>query len=146
MKEVLEGLVPIAPFVTTIAVVWFAMWQKMRQSRLRADLQKELIAKFSSGQELTEFLNSESGKLFMEYKAGSKWAWKGRAITLVVVGIISIGAGIGFLFMPQSRQATGLFIAVGVALIVSGAISDILAKRMGIVDQAPDERTKVSGA
>src|SRR5215831_1016940 len=92
----LNGLVPIAPFVMIVAVVWFAMREKMARSRLRTDLQKEVVAKFASGQELTEFLNSESGKWFMEDKSSSKWTGKGRAITLVVAGIISVGAGVGF--------------------------------------------------
>jgi hypothetical protein len=145
MRDFFNGLVPIASFVMTIAVVWFMMREKIARSRLRTDLQKEVLAKFSSGQELKEFLNSESGKWFMEDKSVSKWAGRGRAITLVVAGIISIGAGIGLLFGPQSRQATGLFISVGLALIVSGIISNILAKKMGLGDQSTGERAKASG-
>src|SRR2546425_11767853 len=96
-------LIPLAPFVMIIAVVWLGLREKMAQSRLRADLQKEVVAKFSSGQELAEFLNSESGKWFMQDKSFSRWAGKGRAITLVVVGMICVGAGIGFLFGGKDR-------------------------------------------
>src|SRR5882762_9991516 len=98
MPNIFNGLIPLAPFVMIIAVVWLGLREKISRSRLRADLQKEVVAKFSSGQELAEFLNSESGKWFMQDKSFSKWTGKGRVITLVVAGIICIGAGIGFLF------------------------------------------------
>src|SRR5207248_9615682 len=119
----LRELVPLYPFLMIIAVVWFGLRERMARVRARTELQKEVVAKFSSGHELTEFLNSENGKSFMEDKSSSKWTRRGRAITLVVAGIVCIGAGTGFLFGGKDREATALFIAVGLALIASGAVS-----------------------
>ena len=61
----METLIPLAPFIMIIFVIWFGSQVKKTQARHRAEMQKDMLAKFSSGQELAEFLKTDGGKLFM---------------------------------------------------------------------------------
>ena len=143
MRDILRELVPLYPFAMIITVIWLGLRTSMARVRARTELQKEVVAKFSSGHELTEFLNSENGKSFLEDKYSSKWTRRGRVITLIVAGIVCIGAGAGFLFGGKDREATGLFIGVGLALIVSGAVSSWLARKVGLNDES-NETARIS--
>src|SRR5215204_3077286 len=118
MEKVLGQLIGLAPFVMVIFVVWFGTRAGMNKRAIRAELQKDILAKFSTGQDLSEFLATDAGKRFMrEPQGSSKWAAKGRVINLAVAGIIAVGAGIGFYFGGEDADAAGLFIGVGLALL-----------------------------
>ena len=58
----MENLIPIAFFGFVGFVVWVAISHQTRRATLRADMQKQLLERFSSGQELAAFLETEAGK------------------------------------------------------------------------------------
>jgi hypothetical protein len=135
MQEISHALVAVSPFVFAIVAIWLAYLWKMNRARFRAEMQRELISKFSSGQELKEFLAGEGGRLFVDLPSTNTWS-KRRVISLAVAGLIASGAGVGFLF--EDKDAGHLFIGVGLALLVSAAVSNWLANRMGLSEQASD--------
>jgi hypothetical protein len=139
----LEVLLPLAPFIMIIFVVGFVMWARVQQNRNRLELRKEVVAKFSSGQELSNFLASDAGKRLMRDTTGSRWASMNRVISLAVAGLTALGAGCGFYFGSNDTEAIGLFIGVGIALLASSAIAFGLAKRLGLsrppVENASDQ-------
>ena len=142
MDDVVAGLAIIGPFVVIILVVWFVIRNSMNQRRIRAELQKEVLAKFSSGQELSEFLHTDAGKRLMGEPPASRWGSKGRVITLAVSGMIAVGAGAGFYFGGQDAEAVALFTGVGLALLASSAVSYWLAKKLGLSDTPMDSRSR----
>src|SRR5437870_1042045 len=117
MADIVREITGIAPFVMIILVVWFGIQKSMNQNRMRAEFQKEILAKFTSAQELNEFLATDAGRRLTQESSESKWGYKGRIITLAVAGMIVLGAGIGFHFGGDDREAAALFSAVGVALL-----------------------------
>lgn len=138
MEDVIGQLTGIAPFVMIVLIVWFEIQKKMNQSRIRAELQKEVLAKFSSGQELNEFLNTDAGRRLMQEPPASKYGSKRRVIALAVGGIIAVGAGVGFYFGGEDLEAVGLFTGGGLALLASAGVSYWLAKKLGLSDTPGD--------
>jgi phosphate/sulfate permease len=136
----LEVLLPFAPFIVAIFVVGIVMWAGVQRNRSRLELRKEVVAKFSSGQELSDFLASDAGKRLMRDATDSQWASMNRVLKLAVAGLIALGAGVGFYFGSNDTEAIGLFIGVGIALLVSSAVAFFLAKRLGL-PQAPVENS-----
>ena len=67
----MEGLIiPLGFFGVVGFVVWVAISHRTRRATLRADMQKKLLERFSSGQELAAFLETEAGKEFLRNSKG----------------------------------------------------------------------------
>jgi hypothetical protein len=58
-------LITFVVFGFVAFVLWLIAAQTRAKLRHRAEVQKELIAKFATPQELADFLNSEAGKLLI---------------------------------------------------------------------------------
>ena len=134
MSDIVSELLGFAPFIMIIFVVGFVMRASVQHGRNRVELQKEILGKFSSGQELSDFLATDAGKRLMRETKGSQWASKNRVITLAVAGLVATGAGLGFYFGGNDSEAVGIFTGVGVALLVSSAVTFWLARRLGLSD------------
>ncbi len=65
-------VVPVAAFGMVVLIVWIASREKQSRARYRAEVQRDLIAKFASGQELTEFLKSEGSRALLRPVSGSR--------------------------------------------------------------------------
>ena len=141
MADILQESVPIALVAMLVLIVWLRVRRSMNENRIRAELQKEVLAKFTSGQELSDFLATDAGKQFMK-EPGSRWVSKGRVITLAVWGLVSIGAGAGFYIGGEDPDAAGLFTGVGVALLLSSVVSYWLAKKLGLSDTPVDSTSR----
>ena len=55
-------LVPIGLFAMIVLLIWLSSRHKQAKARARAELNKHFLGKFTSGQDLTEFL----GKRFYD--------------------------------------------------------------------------------
>lgn len=120
-------------------IIWVVARAREARMRQRSEERSRLLERFSSSQELTEFLNSE---------AGSRLLGKGepshpmRSISgAVTAGIITLFAGIGFLFVTgQFPQDKGDFllpgilgVMAGIGILVSAFVSAKLYKRAGLL-------------
>jgi hypothetical protein len=141
MEDVFDALTALAPFVMIIFVVWFGIRASMHQNRMRAELQKEVLAKFSTGPEVSAFLATDAGKQLMQEPIRSRWGSKGRVISLAVAGIIGVGAGLAF-FIAGEEDAGPLFTGVGLALLASSVVSYWLAKKLGVSDNPMDSNSQ----
>jgi len=142
MADIVREITGIAPFVMIILIVWFGIQKSMNQNRMRAEFQKELLAKFSSAQELSEFLATDAGRRLTQESSESKWDYKGRIIALAVAGMIILGAGIGFHFGGEDAEAAALFTGIGIALLASAVVSYWLAKKLGLSDTRLDSTSQ----
>jgi len=114
VEDILALLIPFAAFAMVIGIVWIASREKLAKARIRAEVQKELLSKFSSSGELKEFLSSEASKIFLQEPPRSA---ANRVIRLVVTGIILLAIGGGFFLAGTDNEAAALCAAAGFGLI-----------------------------
>jgi hypothetical protein len=139
--EMMGFLIPFGAFLMVIIIVWVASQEKQAKARYRAEVQKELIAKFGSGRELSEFLNSEGSQRLLGTLRSSE-AEQGqdprqKAIGLITSSIICMSIGGAFLYVGASwAEAHWPFVLVGLillgvggSLLISAAISYYLTKK-----------------
>ena len=137
MDQLVNQLVPIAGIAMITLIIWFVYRDKTAKARLRTDVQKDLIAKFSSGQELAEFLRTDGGKLFLSDPVGSSVASRQRVIRLVSGGVVLLALGLAFLVAQTDNEAAAFFGGIGAGLILAGLVIHVLARKMGLNDPQP---------
>jgi len=81
-------LIPLAPFIMIIFAIWFGSRTKQAQAKHRAEMQKDLLTKFSSAQELSDFLKTDGGKLLMPEPVRERTPARraGAGILVMVIG------------------------------------------------------------
>src|SRR5262245_40359721 len=72
----LSMLASVGVFAFVAFIIWLGMSQAQAKIRQRAEIQKALIAKFASPQELADFLNSDAGKLLIRGATDENAYWK----------------------------------------------------------------------
>lgn len=141
--ETLGFFIPIAAFIMVVIIVWVASQEKQAKARYRAEVQRELIAKFSSGRELAEFLNSEGGRFLegsvdpMEEMLRSRYSLKQKTIGMITGGLINLAVGVAFYIVGLSMgfpfdMVGWILLGVGGALLISAAVSYYLSQKWGL--------------
>ena len=125
-----EGLVVLAVFAFVAFVLGLIAAHVRAGIRHRTEIQKALIAKFSTPQDLAAFLNSEAGKLLIRGTKDDAPAWKepaprpvdeqiGIAIGWAVL-VLSVGVAI---FIVRGLTLPGaVFIALGSGLLFNALL------------------------
>ncbi len=128
-----------------LALIGWVFWLdvKRRQAVIHAksDLQNRLLEKFSSPQDVAQFLQTEGGRRFLQgLTTDSRHAGK-RILTAIQVGVIltclgvaSIGLGATYGDHPGGVVVGTLILAVGVGFLVSAGLSYWLSRKWGILD------------
>ena len=137
-------LVPLGLFAMIVLVVWLSHRQKQAKAQARAELNKHFLDKFTSGQDLTEFLGKEGSQRFLdEMWAEKRQGPKERLLGTISGGVVVTAAGVGALllaiFVKGSFMIPAAFIlSVGIGLLVASAISYRLSKAWGLVKEGED--------
>ena len=122
-------------------IIWVGAAQARAKLRLRAEVQKELIAKFASPEQLKDFLNSEGGKLFLRgtsediappprpfhEQVGITIAW--GVLLLCVGGALLIVRSATYL--PGGVPLGALFTAVGLGFVINALLRVWISKKWG---------------
>jgi|HubBroStandDraft_2_1064218.scaffolds.fasta_scaffold24001_2 hypothetical protein len=128
-NSAVEVVVPIAFFAMIVLIVWLATRRRQAQIRAQAEVRKQLIEKFGSGQELAAFLESDGGRQFF----GNMQARTAGRLRFLPGGVITTMLGLAFLGLtPMHRNyiVPGvLALAVGLGLLISAAIAHKLAPK-----------------
>jgi Flp pilus assembly protein TadB len=141
-----EILITLVAFLFVGFVLWMISAQARAKIRYRAEVQKELISKFSSAQELADFLNSDAGKLLirdqkdedLHAKANSPSVGNRESIGYTIgFGVLFLCVGVAILIARGSVLAGAIFIALGVGNLINAGLRIYLAKRWRCWDQAP---------
>ena len=133
-------IVPVA--ICAMVVLLVLIGHKVKRARLqeRGELRKRMLDKFSSGQELTEFLATPQGQNFMkDQEMGStQRSPKGRIITSISFGIVLTmlgGAFLGLMYLNRGLVFLGtILMALGVGILVAAAISYYLYKKWNMIE------------
>ena len=98
--------------------------------RQRTDVQKELIAKFASAQELTAFLNSEAGKLLLRGAKDEPAPWKApdprpvdEQIGIAIGwGVLVLAVGVAVVFVSGVTLPGAVLTALGIGLLFNALL------------------------
>ena len=127
--------VPLAPFIMIIFVVWFGTIKRRAQDRNRTELQKDLLTKFSSAQELTEFMKTDGwDKLLMPApeRIRTPASRAGTGVFIIVVGLALLASS---MLMPQAEAHNGLQVAgllamgAGIGFLISAFVTHKLSRK-----------------
>jgi len=141
IESVLALLVPFALFALVFGLVWLKYRQKQAQVRAQAEFHKQLLEKFGSGREFSEFLESKGSRQFLDAMWSQTPGRHGQVLATMRNGIVMTALGLGMLALSWTNAsieeftASGfripgvLVLALGIGFLLSSAISHRLAKR-----------------
>jgi len=131
--EGLEILIPIAFFAMIVLVVFVVARRRQAELRARAEFQKQILDKFSSGKEFAEFVSSEGSQRFLATLSAQTMAPRHRVLRGMRGGIVLAVLGLGFLLLAGLRHGFVvpgvLCLALGAGLLISAAASYHFSKK-----------------
>lgn len=159
MREIAHDIGPLLAFACFLgALVWGIKlfvdnrrWSRI--FKLQSDVHSRLIDKFSSGQELASYMETEAGKRFLEASPIALEAPAQRlpnAVSRVLlpmqIGTVLILLGVGFLtlrhigpeYNAPMRVLGTLILMPGIGFIVSAGLTWLMAARMGLLPNAQE--------
>lgn len=121
-------LIPIAFFAMITVVVWLGTVNRRRDTDRRAELIRQLIDKFSTGEAFAQAMQSPEGSRLADALSLSSERPKRAWVGLFVPGSILTALGLGFvglsLMMDDVYRIPAVVIgSVGVALLVSSYVA-----------------------
>jgi hypothetical protein len=160
-QAILAGLAGFTAFLVVLStLVWIVRtvvdhrrWNRL--SRIQADVHTKLMDRFSSNQELLAYVQTPSGRRFLESgpsplqeSAPALGAPFSRILWSVQLGSVLLVSGVGLLFLSgrailEARElfyiAGCLATAIGAGFIVSAGAAYVLSRRLGLLDRSvPD--------
>lgn len=134
----------------------YRRWHRL--ATVQTNVHTKLLDRFTSNEDLLNYMQSPSGAKFLESSPisldpgpRSIGAPFSRILWSVQAGFVLIAAGIGFRFAAsgldesamQPMQVLGtLGIALGVGFVGSAAVSYVLSRRMGLLEPKPEAPTQ----
>ena len=120
-------LIPLAFFAMVVAIVWIGTVTRRRDTDRRADLIRQLIDKFSTGEAFAQAMQSPEGAKLADALSLSQQQPKRAWVGLFVPGSILTAMGLGFVLLSVTmggiyRIPAVVIGSVGVALLVSSYV------------------------
>jgi hypothetical protein len=126
-------LVPMALFAFILALVWLGTRKKQAQIQARAEFHKQLLDKFSSGREFSEFLESKGSQRFLDELWSQGLGAKERVLSTMRTGIILAALGLALLGLTLVNHhlvfPAVIVLALGIGYLAATAISYRVSKR-----------------
>jgi hypothetical protein len=131
--------VPLGAFVLIVALVWMGNRRKQVIAAYERDVQLALLAKFTTAEEMTHFLNLPEGRRLADQLARPKGLDPRRQVleyltgglTTLFVGIaLTLVARLGLKILAIPGF---ICIAVGLALLIAACFTYPVAKRLGLL-------------
>jgi hypothetical protein len=164
-EEFLQGLLIFTIFcVVTYALAWlvrtlleYRRWSRV--SKIQTELHNKLLDRFTSHEDLLNYVQTAAGKQFLEGaiappSAGAQpsGAPYSRVLWSIQAGVVMTTLGIGLRFASHTVHpdvAPGLAtfgiiaISAGIGFVLSGILSYVLSRRLGLLP-APTANPEVS--
>lgn len=122
--------IPVTAILIAPLIIWIVHRSEQAKMQAQRDVQLALLAKFSSGEEMTRFLAADEGRRLMDHLASSgKDDPREKIVGMFVGASILTMLGIGFGVAAAVTGEESLLIpaliigAVGIGLIVGAAIA-----------------------
>jgi uncharacterized membrane protein YedE/YeeE len=134
-QNLTELLVPLAFFALIFAIVWLASRKRHAQIQAQAEFHKQLLDKFGSGREFSEFLESRGSQRFLDELWSQGAGTKQRVLNCLRNGIILAVLGLGLLGLTLMHREllvpAVVILAVGIGFLIATAVSLRLSKQWG---------------
>jgi hypothetical protein len=139
LTGVLALLVPFTLFAMVFGIVWLKYRHRQEQIHVQSELYKQLLEKFGSGKEFTEFLETQGGQRFLEqmwsHSAGNDRIWNtmrnGIVLSTLGLGMLGLSRWTRGVADPQMTVFGGLALALGIGFLISSAVSRRLSRERG---------------
>jgi hypothetical protein len=138
---------PEVVIVPVIFIVWTITTniRRSKTARIVADLHGKVLEKCASSQELMGYVQSDAGRRFLESAANGQSNSAARILNAVQAGTILALLGGAFIVTSQMHHDVDareilvtfgyLIMAGGLGFLVSAAISYVLCKSWGLLNQ-----------
>ncbi len=145
-------LVPLVVFSTAGWVCWTISTniRKSHTARAVAQLHSKLLDKCAASQDLMAYLESETGRKFLESASTESANPTGRILNAIQAGAIVLFIGIAELIVRMTVLNTdtdrfllvsgAIALAVGIGFLISAAMSFVLCKSWGLLNPAQLKR------
>jgi hypothetical protein len=141
----IEYLVIPLVFAFVMLLIMLAAQQRSRREQHRLELQKAVLERVGSVKDFAEFLTTEQGERFLaslapvHFRTHHSGLWSVRiGVVLVTIGLF-VFFGLHTPFFGSPAESTTpllviilLVIAVGVGMLVSAAVSFMIARALGL--------------
>ena len=138
----IEYLVIPLVFLFIMFMVFMVVTERSRREKHRLELQKAILERVGSVKDLAEFLTTEQGERFLASLAPAQFSSHHRGFWSVRIGIVLVVIGVLLMIsvhtVPGASSATPLVlvlllvIATGVGMLLSAALSFVLARALGL--------------
>ena len=127
----------LGQFVFLGFIIWVVAWARAARLRQRSEERNRLLERFSSSQELTDFLNSEAGARLLRVNRGPAYSTS-KIVPAVFAGFITLFIGFSFLLVVYlGRDPSGgnlivpgtICVMIGVGILIAAVISAWLFRR-----------------
>jgi len=128
-------------------LIWVILHYRHRRERTHAEERDRILARFTTAQELSDFLSSQGGERFFNQTRAPRHAAR-KLASAITSGVILLFLGIAFLIMGWTGNPAGdrifvpatILTMVGLGVLVSAAISARLLKRSGLLPRNGEGR------
>ena len=153
MEAFMSLLVPFAFFAMIVLIVWFTNVTRRRDTDRRAELIRQLIDKFSTGEAFAEAMQSPEGSKLADALSLSREQPKRAWVGLFIPGSILTALGLGFVLLSMTmgdvyRIPAVVIGSVGIAVLVSSYVAWRVdrkdAQDRGDSDNVPPSESTVS--
>ncbi len=129
-------------FIAWVVKMGYANARQKRMAAMQGEMQRRLLEKFDSTEDLVTFMNSETGRRFAEAESLEPSSPYSKVLGSVQVGIILTLASIGMLVIDRTMSFGGeglavpgiLGLTIGVGFLLSAAVSYRLSKAWGLIN------------
>lgn len=146
-KDIAILLVLLSAFATAGWVIYMAADTTRRQRRLKAqtELHSRLLDKFSSAQEVVEFLQTPGGAHFVDSLSNDRDEPANGILRSTHRGIILVIVAIGCLFLNWYYRYSGdnpllvigvVLLCLGIGFLISAAVSQRLSRALGLAQRS----------
>lgn len=138
----LEYLVISLVFLFIMFVMYLVVGERARREKHRLELQKAILERVGSVKDLAEFLATAQGERFLTTLAPAQFSSHYRGLWSIRVGIVLLAVGLFLMVavhtVPGADTTAPLMfmllvlIALGGAMLLSAALSFVIARRLGL--------------
>lgn len=116
--------------------------RQMKLANLNSELNKQLLDKFDSTEELRHFLESDSGRNFIDTVPVERHSPHARIMGALQTGLIMTTAGIACLYLrhniPDGQESFvflgAMGLALGIGFLLSAGASWFLSRKWGLIN------------
>ena len=142
MNHMVEVLVPLSGCAMIVLIVFFAIRLRQTKVQSRTELHKHLLDKFSSGGELTTFLETEGGRKMLEELGSERIDPRERWLKSLRTGIILSFLGGGLIVLEEQFNVDDDLVIPGGVCLALGLGFTVAAITTKLLTRGDDEQEK----